>query len=381
MSAKSRKLLFVVNDAKFLVSHRLPLAQAARDAGYEVSIMAAPQAESQQIFAKEKFGFIPLSISRSGTNILKELRVFLNCVQQFRTHKPDVVFLVSIKAVIYGGIATRLAHMPAVVMTISGRGYVFVNHSLRAVVLRFLALFLYRLAFAHTNARVIFQNPDDQQFFVNAGVVEAKKTVLIKGAGVDVQQFTPPAAEQPLPVKVMMVSRLLKDKGVTEFAEAARILKAAGHAIEFVLVGDIDPGNPASFTAAEYEALQTGGDVTCLGHRSDIAALYQTAHIASLPSYGEGLPKSLLEALACGLPIITTDVPGCREVVEAGKNGLLVPPRDAKMLAEAVLQLANDPEGRKAMGKRSRSKAETEFDVKQVVAATLRVFEELQKSV
>jgi glycosyltransferase involved in cell wall biosynthesis len=377
----NKTFVFLLNSARGLISHRLELACAMRDAGYVVHVIAPFYASSEEIFAQNGLHYHPLHMSRKSVNPLKELLAFLSIVRLLWVLKPHVLYLTTIKSVIYGGIAARICHVPAVIMTISGRGYVFMHRHLKARVLQWLCSYLYPIALSHRNCRVIFQNPDDRAFFITNKLVESEKTEIIFGAGVDIKKNIPAAIEPPLPVRVAMVARLLKDKGVCEYTEAARLIKESGHSIEFLLIGAIDPGNPSSLSEEALATIIREGYVTCLGECHDIPSLYQQSHIACLPSYAEGLPKALLEAAACGLPIITTDVPGCREVVEDGKNGILVPVQDASSLANAIMVLAEDSAMRRRMCLYSREKAEKEFSLERIISATLRVVKQLELAV
>src|SRR5690606_39059953 len=235
---------------------------------------------------------------------------------------------------------------------------------------------LYRLALGHRNSRVVFQNANDRAELRRAGVVQPGQTVLIRGSGVDLDVYAPVPEPDGPPVAIM-VSRLLTDKGVREFVEAARMTADHPTGLRWVLVGAPDPGNPASITAEEFKRWQDEDIVICMGEREDIAELYRNAHIAVLPSYREGLPRSLVEAAACGRAVVTTDVPGCRDAVEPGVTGLLVPVRDAHSLAEAVAELASDPARRQAMGAAGRLLAEQAFDINKVVSAHLAIYEQL----
>jgi glycosyltransferase involved in cell wall biosynthesis len=371
-----KKLLFFVNDAPFLISHRWPVMKAAKEVGYDVHALTPPDAASEAFFAREGVTFHALPMCRRSTNPFKEFVTLCRVVQQFKNIQPDIVHLVTIKPVIYGGLAARIARVPAKVSAISGMGYLFIREGVVARVVQWLVRQLYRAALAHKNGKVIFQNPDDRKFFTESGIVDIAHTVLIRGSGVDLSQYMP-APEPEGRTRVTMVSRFLSDKGIREFAEAARMLKERGTPVIFTVVGYIDPSNPASLAQPEVEGWVKEGIVENWGRRDDIAEVYKQSHIACLPSYREGLPKSLLEAAASGRVIVTTDVPGCREVVEHGRNGLLVPVRNAKALAEAVAGLVQDREDRLRMGREGRARAEAEFGITSVVAATLAIYQGL----
>jgi glycosyltransferase involved in cell wall biosynthesis len=223
---------------------------------------------------------------------------------------------------------------------------------------------------------LILQNPDDEALLVNSGLVAAKRVRLIRGSGVDIQRFAP-TLEAPTTPVVMLPSRMLWDKGVGEFVEAAHLLRARGCTARFVLVGNGDPDNPASISEDQLKAWHDSGVVESWGHCSDMPATLAQAHIVCLPSYREGLPKVLLEAAACGKPLIATDAPGCREIVRHGENGLLVPLRDAASLADAIERLLADANLRCTMGQKGRRMVELEFSEAKVAQQTLAVYREL----
>lgn len=369
------RLLFVVNNPAFFLSHRLPIALGAREAGFDVHV-ATMDGPTVPLVLEHGFVHHIVPMTRSGRNPVQEMRSLLAFWQLFRRLKPDLVHAVTIKPVLYGGIAARLAGVPAYVAAVSGLGFIFMRGDGGLDPLRLAATVLYRLALGHRNSRVVFQNSSDRQELRRAGVVQPGQVVMVRGSGVDLAAYTPTPEPDGAPVAVM-VSRLLTDKGVREFVEAARLSVGHPSGLRWVLVGAPDPGNPASITQEEFQRWQTEGVVTCMGERHDVAALYQNAHIAVLPSYREGLPRSLVEAAACGRAVVTTDVPGCRDAIEADVTGLLVPVRDARALADAVVALAEDPVRRQAMGLAGRRLAEEAFDIKKVVQAHLQIYAQL----
>jgi glycosyltransferase involved in cell wall biosynthesis len=284
---------------------------------------------------------------------------------------------VTIKPVLYGGIAARLLRVPSLVSAVSGLGLVFVGGDRKASSVRWAVRALYRLALGHSNSCAIFQNPDDCQHMVDAGLVASEQTVLIRSSGVDVAVFQP-SPPPPGPPIVILPARLLWPKGVGEFVEAARLLLQDGVAIRMALVGEPPPQHRASVTRSMIEAWVDQDLIEWWGYQPDMAQVYARSHIVCLPSYyGEGVPRVLIEAAACGRPIVTTDTPGCREVVRHGENGLLVAPRAAKALADALRTLAQDAGLRVEMGRRGRQRAVAEFSLDRVVAATLAVYQRL----
>lgn len=371
----SMRILYVVNDANFFLSHRLPLALAAQGEGFDVHV-ATPLSDDVEKIRTAGFAFHAIPLTRRGAHMGEELASVIALYSLYRRIKPDLVHLVTIKPVLYGGIAARLASVPAVVSAVTGLGYVFIAQGLKASLLRTAVKGTYRFALGYANGRVIFQNPDDRSSFLMSRLVDARQTVLIKGSGVDMAQFSP-APEPPGAPLVVFAARMLWDKGVGEFVDAARWLCDRGIKARFALVGDTDSGNPAAVPKSQLEGWQQSGVVEWWGQHANMPMIFAKAHIVCLPSYREGLPKVLIEAAASGLPIVTTDVPGCREIVRHSENGLLVPVRDVVALAETLRRLIEDAELRRRMGAKGREIAVAEFSVERVVRETLDVYWQL----
>lgn len=371
----SRRILYVVNTPEFFLSHRLPLALAAREAGFEVHVATGPGAAVPEI-ASRGLRHHAFPLSRNGKNPLAELTSLWRLYRLMRRLQPDLVHLVTIKPVLYGGLAARLARVPGVVAAVSGLGSVFVSQGLGARMIRLGVVRLYRLALGHPELRVIFQNPDDRAMLICEGAVRPARAVLIRGSGVALENYP----VQPLPAGVPVVvfaARLLREKGVLEFVEAARRLKARGIAARFWLVGAPDPGNPSSVSEADVRAWQAEGVVEPLGYRADVAEIFAGSNMVVLPSYREGLPKVLIEAAACARAVVTTDVPGCRDAIEAERTGLLVPVRDASALADAIQRLLESPDLCRQMGEAGRMLAERTFTIEQVIDAHLAVYRQV----
>lgn len=371
---RPRTLVFVCNVAWFFISHRLALAKAAKAAGYDVHV-ASDVERPGEARAIEEAGlhFHPIKMRRGGVNPLADLVTLLQLTRLLRRLRPSIVHNVTIKPVLYGSLAARVAGTPAIVNAVSGLGYVFADSS-RARGLRAMVHRIYRLALRPRAVRVIFQNQDDRDVFVRNGLVDADKTVLIAGSGVDLQAFTPSEPPSSERIRIVLPARMLADKGVNEFAAAAAQLRERGMAVECLLAGGLDAANPAGLTQQDLQRLEATAAVKWLGHVDDMVSLLRNAHIVCLPSYREGLPKALIEACAMARPIVTTDVAGCRDVVEDEVNGLLVPARDASALAEALGRLVQEPELRQRMGRRARQIAEERFDVNAVIARTLALY-------
>lgn len=372
---KAKKLLFVVNAPEFFLSHRLPIALAAREEGYEVHVATADGDSVREI---RRLGLThhTVAIARSGQNPFAELGSLIGLCQLFRELKPDLVHLITIKPVLYGGIAARLAGVSAVVAAVSGLGTVFVAQSWAARARRALVSWLYRMAFSQRRLAVIFQNPDDRAGLLAIGALEKDQARMIRGSGVNLLNYSFVPEPEGTPV-VVMAARLLRDKGTYEFVEAARLLKFRGVEVVMRLIGAPDPGNPTSVTQAELDDWAAEGVVEVLGYRSDIASQYAAANIVCLPSYREGLPRGLVEAAACGRAVVTTDVPGCRDAIEPGVTGVLVPVKCAPALANALEALIQEPELRLRMAKAGRELSERAFSIERIVEQHLAIYKEI----
>lgn len=366
------KLLIIVNVDWFFLSHRLPIALGALDAGYEVHIATTLTQGPEQL---EAYGFVvhSLTVDRSATGPMGLAKLTSDLVQLIRRVRPDVLHLVTIKPVLFGGLAVRLAPVKNVIFAVSGLGHVFVAAGVLGRLRRTLVGALYRFVLGTPNSTVIFQNPDDRMAIESVAHVNPERTVLIPGSGVDLEQYVAQPLEPGIPI-VLMAARLLVTKGVREYVAAARQLRRAGVQARFWLVGEPDLANPASIQPDELAEWVKQGDVEVLGHRTDIADLMPKALLVVLPSYREGLPKVLIEAAACGRAVITTDVPGCRDAIENGVTGILVPPRDAAALATAINGLIVDRATCETMGKAGRKRAQQVFDVRTVVEKHLRIY-------
>ncbi len=364
------RLVFLITEDWFFLSHFLDRALAARRAGYDVTVVANDTGEGKAIRAAG-LGFEALPFARRRVNPLAELATIRDVRAIYRRLRPDIVHHVALKPILYGSLAARWSGIRRIVNAPVGMGFVFTSQSTKSRLLRPLVTGALRLLLNPPGGKVIFENPDDRTEFIAKGAAREADAVLIRGAGVDLSVFAPHPEPAP-PVTVALVARMLWDKGVGEFVAAARALRSTG--ARFQLIGAGDPQNPAAIPDDQLQAWADEGTVEWLGQRADVPALLQRAHIACLPSYREGLPKSLLEAAAAGLPIVATDVPGCREAVRDGDNGLLVPPRDPEALAAALRRLIEDSDLRRRFGAAGRRRAETEFASSIVVEQTLALY-------
>jgi glycosyltransferase involved in cell wall biosynthesis len=370
-----KRILFVAAEAAFFVTHRLPLAIAAREHGYDV-LVATPDGPLENVIVEHGFEWHRIVVRRR-THLVRELRAVPNLIRLYRRVKPDLVHHVAIKPVLYGTIAARLARVPAVVNAVTGLGYAFDERRAKSLLGRALG-FAFDHLLRHPHARFIFQNVEDRDTFVSRRWIAADRVELIRGSGVDTTRFAPALQEPDGPPLVVFASRLLASKGVAELVEAARIVRGRGVTARFAIVGEPDPQNPDTITAADLARWKDEGAVEIFGARRDMPDVLRQASLFVLPTYyREGVPKVLIEAAATGLASITTDTPGCRDIVAAGETGLLVPPRDAKALADAMEALLRDPERRRTMGRRARERVLAEFAIEHVVAQTLAAYDKL----
>lgn len=374
------KLLIVVNVDWFFLSHRLPIALGAKNAGHEVHLATTLTEHREKLKA---YGFIVhnLKIDRSSAGLLGLIGLCANFIRIFRTIRPDVVHLVTIKPVLIGGLAARFSAVGGVVYAVSGLGHVFIAQSFAGRIRRGLVGAWYRFILGAKNMRIIFRNPDDRSAIESIADLDPEKVVMIPGSGVDLSEYdyvVPPDGD----MTILMAARLLATKGVNEFVEAAGIIKKSYPHVRFLLIGAPDLENPASILESDIEAWKQGSAVEILGHLSDIPALMQQSNIVVLPSYyGEGLPKVLIEAAACGRAVVATDMPGCRDAIEPGVTGILVPPGDTQALVSALLALIENPERCNEMGRAGRTRAESIFDVQAVVKTHLNIYQELREKI
>jgi len=367
------RILIVVNVEWYFWSHRLSLAKALKECGFDVIIAAAIERGYQQAIEKEGFRFIPLHLQRRSSNPWHEMASLFELFRLYRTERPDLVHHITIKPVLYGSLAAKAARVPAVINTIPGLGYLFLQTGPWGSILRCCVSAAYRFALSGKHVQVIVQNPDDLRMFVSKKLIPRERINMIRGSGVNIHEFVL-SSEPTGPPIVLLASRLLWDKGVGELVEASRRLKQHGVECRVVIVGEPDPENPNSIPVETLKAWHAEGVVEWWGLRNDMPTVLALASIVVLPSYREGVPKILLEAAAAGRPIITTDAPGCREIVRDGRNGLLVPPRDPVALANAIQTLISNPTLRKEMGVRSREIAVAEFSEERVIRETLDVY-------
>lgn len=379
MSRSAPRLLMVVNELESFFNHRLPAALAASESGYDVHVaLKEDTAATGRNPGAITFHHLPLA--RNLASPYQELRTLFALRKLLRSLRPDLVHAFTLKPVTLAGLAARMNAGPPLVASVTGVGSFFLATGAKAAAMRAVMVPALRAALAHKPLMAIVQNPDDRALVTGTLGVPPARCTLVPGSGVDLETFRPAPTEPPPPVRIVLAARMLADKGIREFADAARQLRRAGIQADFVLAGGLDPANRSAIFEDEIRRWEHDGILRWAGHVRDMAALNARAHVACLPSYREGLPKSLIEAAASGLPIVTTDVPGCREIVRPGESGLLVPPRDPAALAAALRRLIEDAELRRRMGVAGRRLAETGFSVESINAQILAVYDRLLTS-
>jgi glycosyltransferase involved in cell wall biosynthesis len=373
------KLLLVANTSWYLYNFRLPLLQGLRDCGYQVALVA-PHDPYTPLLQAEGFIVHPWLVARRSVNPLAEAHAVVDLLRIYRREQPDLVHHFTIKACLYGTIAAKGARVYRVLNAVTGLGHVFLGSRKRTRLLRKAIKPLYRMAFMARRSTVVFQNADDQERLIRLGLTDGERARLIRGSGVDITRFQP-NSDSPgrfhTPLQLLFPSRLIREKGTSELLLACAQLWDEGVALELLVAGALDPGNRSALAPHELAALQANPRIRCLGHVADMAALYASVDIVVLPSWREGLSRALIEAAAMERPIITTDVPGCRDVIDHGRTGLLVPLHDARGIALAIRLLLDNPDLARRFGKAARQKVVDEFQVSLVNEETIAQYERL----
>ena len=375
MSATAKKILFMFTEDWAFASLFLDRAIAAKNAGYEVAVHVRCS-EHRTVIEQAGLQVIPHNISRSGLNPFKELVAVLQLVKVFRSFRPDVIHLIALKPIVLGSLASSFYPKAKVVNAPVGMGYLFASNDVRARIARPLVKLVLKSTLGRRRSMTIIENSDDKTSLVEGGFLHNNQIVLIRGTGVNLDVFRP-TAEPDGPKIVVLIARMLRDKGVFEFVESARIIKRTHPTTLFWLIGDADPGNPASLTTQQLQEWNDEGIVTWLGYRTDVAELLTQIHIVCLPSYREGFGKVFVEAGAALRAVVATDVPGCREAVEHRVNGLLVEPKNSEALAAALIEVLDNDELRLRLAKEGRRRAEFEFSSATVNTQTLAVYQQV----
>lgn len=372
MHSKNKKIIFSSNAAWYLWNFRRNLIDALKFEGYEIIVTASRDEYADRLAREIPFVQVRL-LDRTGKNPFRDLGLIIEYIQLYRKLKPDLVLNFTIKPNVYSSIACFVLRIP-VISTVTGLGYAFLKQG----VLQKLMLGLSKFAF-RSNKKVVFQNNDDKEFFIKNHIVQNDQAVLIEGSGVDTVRFSKSETQKEISTSVtfVMVARLLRDKGVLEFVQAAKEVQKSYPKTRFILVGGQDKKNPACITDQELELIKYQG-IECPGEVVDVIPVLQRADVAVLPSYREGLSKSLLEAMSVSLPIIATDIAGCRSLVTEGVNGFLVTPKDSDDLASAMIRMIHvSPEVRIKMGEVSRALVLEKFDQKIIIEQYKKLIKEL----
>ena len=372
-----KKILILVGDLGSFVSNRLQIAYAAKKEGFEVHVAYGEKGRANTShLLKNGLKLHYTNIKRGSFNPFLELISFISLYNLFKNLKPDLVHLVTIKPYLYGGIIARVTGVKAVVTAVAGLGSIFIKQDFKGKFILSLLYPLFKIAFGHFNQKIIVQNKDDKKWLIDWGVLKSSKTCLIKGSGVDLLKFSSLKEKKGLPI-VCLVARLLKHKGIFEFISASKLLGQRGIKARFWLVGDIDPGNPSSLIKEDLDNIKKNTKIELKGFVKNISSILAKSHIVCLPSYREGLSLTLIEASAAGRSIVTTNTPGCRDVIIPNKTGLLVPKKNVKKLADALQFLIKNPKIRIKMGFAGRKLAEKNFEIKKIVLAHLKIYNQL----
>lgn len=367
-------VVLVANWDWVLFNFRLPLVRALESTGLDV-LLVCPSGTYSEAIRAQGFNLIEWKLDRKSMNPLQELKATLELARLYRRQAPSAVHHFTIKPILYGSLAAKLAGVPTVINNFTGLGYLF-SPNFRAGLLRAITLPLLALLARARGIFTVFQTHDDFNRLSSTRIIPQTKQLVIEGTGVDLDKFQPSRDKETPPI-VFMAARLLHDKGIKEFIEAAEVIKARGRAAQFWVAGRPDSANPSSIPEIVLEKWSAAGHVTFLGHRRDMANLLAQATVAVLPSYHEGVPLFLLEAAASGLPLVGTDIEGCRLVIQEGENGFLVPKADARALAEAIQKILDAPALQVQMGQQSRKIAEQRFGQEIILRKYLELYKQL----
>jgi glycosyltransferase involved in cell wall biosynthesis len=376
VSGRKPRLLFLITEDWYFRSHRLDLAREAHKAGMEVFVSTFAEDGGKWI-KDEGFTYLPIPFLKGSRNPFRDLYAVFRLTQLYRQVRPDIVHQVAMKPILYGSLAARAAKVPCVVNAFGGLGYFFGTGGAAGRVLRMGMKAILRLALAIPNSRTIVQTQSDRNCLNREGIARQNRTVVIRGVGADMTMFTP-QWEAPQDPVILHASRMIWSKGVGDFVEAAKLSKQQGVNARFVLVGRTDPAAPQAISEPQLLAWQKEGVVEWWGHRDDMPNVIGRTWMVVLPTfYGEGIPKILIEACACGKPVITTPISGCSDIIRDGENGFVVPQKDPRALAKAIQVLVENPVLRRRMGMRGREIVVDEFTSQRMARQTLAVYQEL----
>ena len=367
--------IYLVNVDTFFVSHRLNVAKKLLDSGSEVHIATEFTKYRNKL---NKMGFIThkINFKRNSMNILSLLICFYQIFVLFYKVRPNLVHLISAKPIVFGGINSFLTNINNMVISITGLGSIFIANNFLSKILRKIFNLIYKFIFKFPNLKVIVQNKSDLRYLIKNSNLNKKKTEIIGGMGVDLKKFKPIKLNNKVPI-ILMVSRIIGDKGIYEFIDSAKSLKRKQFMGKFYLIGDTDYQNPSYIKKEEIKIWIKKKIINYYKYQTNIYKFLKKSTIVVLPSYREGFPKILMEAAACGKPIITTNVPGCRETIINGVTGILVKPKNSKNLAQAIYELSSNKKKLSLMSKNARKFAEKNFDTNYIVDKHLQIYKTL----
>ncbi len=370
-----KKIIFLVNLDSFFISHRLPLAKKLTQVGYEVHI-ATEFTKFKKYLKRLGFKTHNINFKRNSISVINFSIAFLQILNLFLKVKPDIVHLISAKAIILGGLNSFICRVRNLVISITGLGSIFINKNSVSLIIKFFIKFFYKIIFKFSNLKVIIQNRSDLNYLVKHTNLNKNKVKIIKGMGVDLRLFNYSKINNKIPV-VLMASRIIADKGIFEFIQAAKYIKKLNIKAKFCLVGEIDYANPTFISKKKINNWKREKLIKFLNYNKNISNIIKKSSIVVLPSYREGFPKILIEAAACGRPVVTTNVPGCKDTIINGSTGILVPVKNSRKLAEAIIELCLNKKKLQSMSIKARKHAELYFDVNDVVNKHLSIYKSL----
>lgn len=370
-----KKIIFLVNVDSFLISHRLEIAKELLNKGYQVHI-AAQFTSYEKILKKEGFQTHNIRFNRNSTDLFRALYVAFQVFFLIKKIKPNIIHLISIKPIVIGGLISFITPVKSIVISVTGLGSLFLKESFASKLREYFFLFIYRIIFLYPNLKVILQNKSDLNYLKKKSKLKIKNVVMIKGSGINLKKFKFSKITNHFP-KISMISRIIEDKGIFEFIKAAELLNKEKFKGKFYLIGNIDKSNPSYIEESIIDRWKKDKKVIILNHKKKIHQFIKNSSLIVLPSYREGFPKILMEAASSGRPVITTNVPGCRDVVINNITGVLVPKKNYMKLAYAIKNLSLNKKKLNKMGKLARLHAEKNFDVTKVVSKHLSIYKSL----
>ena len=379
MKRNKRKILLIANSSWYIYNFRLPLLREIEGKGFNATIIA-PRDEYSNLLKENGFKFVNWKLNRSSINPISEIFSIISLFKIIRNEKPTIIHNFTIKACMYGTLVSRFFNDIYIINAITGLGHLFISDSFQTKILRNLLKPLYKIVFKSKRSFIIFQNFDDKKYLTKIGITDSERSILIKGSGVDINHFRSLEKEKKefhSPIRLLFPSRIIKEKGFVEVLSAFNSLIKKGENLELVLAGDIDEGNKSSLKKKEFLNLKNNQKITILGHVKNMRDIYERSDIVVLPSWREGLSRALIEAAAMEKPIITTNVPGCKEIIDHGHSGLIVSPKDSASLESAILLLIRNQDLAFKLAKNTRSKVIKEFEVNQINFETLNQYENL----